>query len=68
MTLKELARQHEKFAAAQARKAERAAAKERKAHVWRVIQEQFRKRREAKERKADLRLQQRLEEDPRYFD
>ncbi len=75
MTLKELTRQHEAFAAMQARKAEREAvkssrlaAKQERERQWTLTKEHQRKVREVRERKADIRQQQRLEEDPRYHD
>lgn len=66
ITLKKLLDQHDAFDARERRKAEKAAEKERKAAATRARQAQWeatwRKRREAKERAADLR-QQRLLDD-----
>lgn len=67
MTLKTLTKQHEDFAACQARKAERAAKKAEKERQWLLTKEAQRKRRERKERMADLYQQRRLEDDPDYL-
>lgn len=71
MDLKTLARQHEKFAATQARKAERAARKvadkAERTRQWTLTKEGWRKTREGRERDADLAQQRRLEDaDPDY--
>lgn len=61
MDLKTLARQHDEFAARQARKAAKAAVKTEKARRWTLTQETWRKRREARDRTADLRQQAMLD-------
>jgi len=67
MNTKMLLKQHADFAAAQERKAERAAKKAEKEKQWTITKENQRKRREQRERKSDLFQQRRLEDDPEYW-
>jgi hypothetical protein len=62
MNLKQLTKQHDDFAAAQARKAERARLKAEKETRWTLMKETQRKTRERKARASDAAQQRRLED------